>query len=134
MEKVAAPVTVFYDGLCHLCSREIDHYRTLKGAERIHFLDITSSAFNAAKEGLDPVKVHESMHVRGKDGKLHLGVDAFICIWGELPALRFLVPIAKFLPVHLLLQAFYFAFAKVRPLLPRKQCEDSPYCEIHRKE
>jgi predicted DCC family thiol-disulfide oxidoreductase YuxK len=121
--------TVYFDGLCHLCSREINHYRKMKGSENINFVDITSSAFDSAKENLDPVRIHQSMHVRDKFGQIHVGVDAFIAIWGELPALQFLVPIARIAPVHLLLRSFYSVFAKIRPLLPRKSCETSPYCE-----
>lgn len=126
-------VRVYYDGLCHLCSREINHYRGMTGAERIVFIDITEAAFNATEEGLDPVKVHKTMHVRDADGHLRLGVDAFITIWTELPALRFVVPMARAKPIHLLLTLLYSTFAAIRPLLPRKSCENSPYCETHSK-
>jgi predicted DCC family thiol-disulfide oxidoreductase YuxK len=126
-------LNVYFDGLCHLCSREINHYRSMKGAENINFIDITSPNFDATQEGLDPIEIHKNMHVRDRQGRLHLGVDAFIWIWNELPALRFLVPIARVAPIHLVLKICYSVFAKVRPLLPRKSCEDSPYCETHIK-
>lgn len=124
-----AKLTVFYDGLCHLCSREIKHYRGMRGAENIVFVDITGPGFSAKDEGLDPVEVHKSFHVRDRDGRIVSGVDAFICIWDELEVLRFLAPVARWFPVHTLLKVLYGAFALVRPLLPRKSCEGSPYCE-----
>lgn len=126
-------MTVYYDGLCHLCSREINHYRGMKGAEAFRFVDITGTGFDAAKEGVDPVLVHKTMHVRDREGLLHTGVDAFIAIWSELPALKFIVPVARLAPVHFMLSLGYAAFARVRPLLPRKSCESSPYCETHVK-
>ncbi len=126
-------ITVYYDGLCHLCSREINHYKKIKGSENIQFMDITDPSFSSADEGLDPVAIHRSMHVKDKDGNLKLGLDSFITIWGELPALRPLVPIATIKPVYFILSTLYFAFAKVRPLLPRKSCESSPYCETNIK-
>lgn len=126
-------ISVYYDGLCHLCSREINHYQKMTGAEQINFIDITTSAFDAKVERLDPVQIHKTMHVKDEAGKVHTGVDAFICIWKNLPTLQFLVPIAKFPPMRLLLDLFYFIFAKIRPLLPRKSCETSPYCETKPK-
>lgn len=122
-------ISVYYDGLCHLCSREISHYMKMKGAENIEFVDITDSLFDAVAVGLDPIQVHKSMHVRDRSGMIFTGVDAFICIWKELPALRFLVPLARSAPLYSILKIFYAIFAKIRPFLPRKSCESSPYCE-----
>lgn len=126
-------ISVYFDGLCHLCSREIRHYQKMNGAERIRFVDITDAAFDAAGEGLDPVAVHRHLHAREKDGSLKTGVDAFFCIWNQLPALRFLVPIARFAPIYYTLVFLYAAFARVRPFLPRRSCDASPYCEWKQK-
>ncbi|ASD64602.1 thiol-disulfide oxidoreductase DCC family protein [Bdellovibrio bacteriovorus] len=133
MEKLKSAsqsgITVYYDGLCHLCSREITHYKKLKGADRITFIDITSSDFDAISEGLDPYKIHKSLHVRDSEGHIVTGVEAFIVIWTQLESLKKIVPLASFGPVKKTLEAGYFLFAKVRPLLPRKECSDSPYCQ-----
>lgn len=123
-------ITVYYDGLCQLCSREIEHYMTMKGAHNIAFVDITAVGFSAEAEGLDPHKVHQSLHVRDANGKTYIGVEAFIVIWSQLNSLKKLAPLASFGPVKKVLEAGYFLFAKVRPLLPRKKCSDSPYCEV----
>ncbi|MBX9769137.1 MAG: DUF393 domain-containing protein [Bdellovibrionales bacterium] len=128
-----AQTTIYFDGLCYLCSMEISHYRKMKGSANIRFVDITQSTFDPKTEGVDPVEVHKNMHVRDKEGTLRLGVDAFIAIWEELPALKFLVPIANTGPVNRVLRYGYSFFAKIRPLLPRKSCETSPFCDIQRK-
>ncbi|AHZ86164.1 DUF393 domain-containing protein [Bdellovibrio bacteriovorus] len=122
-------ITVYYDGLCQLCSREIAHYRKLEGAENIAFVDITSSGFDANTEGLDPHKIHKSLHVRDSEGQIFTGVEAFIVIWTQLRSLKKIVPFVSFAPVKKTLEAGYFLFAKIRPLLPRKKCSDSPYCK-----
>lgn len=124
-------ITVFYDGLCQLCSREISHYKKMSGADNISFVDITSAGFDAAAEGLDPIKVHQSLHVKDRQGRTFVGVDAFIQIWSQLTKLKKVVPVASFWPVKKILDSGYYLFAKVRPLLPRKECADSPYCEVH---
>lgn len=123
-------ITVYFDGLCHLCSREINQYRTMRGGEKISFIDITKSDFDAKKEGVDSKEVHKYLHVRDKNGRIQLGVDAFIVIWRELPALKNVAVLASMKPIHKVLNAVYLLFARVRPLLPRKSCADSPYCEI----
>ena len=120
--------TVFYDGLCHLCSREIEHYRRMKGSDQLDFVDITSADFDPKRWGLDPQKVHQHLHVLGVHGRWQIGVAAFIAIWTELPNLRWLVPVASWKPLRVLLEIGYSGFAKIRPLLPRKSCEASPYC------
>lgn len=123
-------ISVFYDGLCQLCSREIDHYRKMRGAEQIQFVDITASDFNAEALGLDPLEVHRNLHAKDAGGKLYVGVDSFILIWSHLEALKRVACVAKWFPVKKSLDFGYAAFTRVRPLLPRKKCADSPYCEL----
>jgi len=131
-------ISVYYDGLCQVCSREIDHYRRQIGARNLRFVDIFSPDFSAEREGLDPARVHQVMHVRRRDGTLALGVEAFIEIWQNLPRYQKLAFFAKTSFVKGALQIFYQIFTKIRPLLPRKSqasdCETSPYCESKKLE
>jgi len=125
---------VYYDGLCHLCSKEINHYRSLNGAEQIQFIDITSAEFSAEAEGLDPYAVHKVMHVRDDEGQIHKRVDAFIQIWQKLPKYQWAARIAEKAPVKAVLEVGYSAFAAARPYLPKKakaDCSESPYCSVH---
>lgn len=126
-------VFVYYDGLCRVCSAEINHYKTMRGAESISFVDITRADFDAEKEQLDPQKIHEEIHARDSSGNLHIGVDAFILIWSKLPALTWLSKLANRKTVNSLLRLGYRGFVKLRPYLPRKICEDSPFCPIENK-
>ena len=128
-------ITVYYDGLCHLCSREIDHYRGQKGFVDFEFSDITAPTFSASEQGLDPVAVHKHMHVRDANGNLHVGVSAFICIWNNIPKYKKYARIASAKVLFPTLEVFYEIFAKIRPFLPKKKnlCAESPYCEINIK-
>jgi len=127
-------LTVYYDGLCKVCSKEINHYKKQKGAEKISFIDICSDQFDATAEKLDPFEIHKIMHVRKSDGTLAVRVDAFIEIWRHIPRYQFLVPLAENRLVKSILELGYSGFVQIRPLLPRyqknNQCADSPYCEI----
>jgi predicted DCC family thiol-disulfide oxidoreductase YuxK len=123
--------TIYYDGLCYLCSREIDHYRKQSGSDALRFLDITAPDFDANAEGVDPVQVHKVMHVRRQDGTLATGVNAFIEIWKVLPKYNWAARLAVRSLPNLVLNVGYQAFATIRPFLPRKKgdCAASPYCE-----
>lgn len=123
-------VKVFYDGLCIVCSSEINHYKKMKGADHIQFIDITSSAFSPEHENLDPFKVHKELHSKDETGQIFVGVDTFILIWSKIDKLKWLSKLAKKTPVKKTLELNYKLFVKVRPYLPRRACEDSPYCEI----
>lgn len=124
--------TIYFDGLCRVCSAEINHYRRLTGSENFLFVDILSADFDAKKHGLDPSQVHKVMHVRDKAGRLYTGVDAFRAIWQEIPRYRRLAKWSENRIVRLGLEFGYETFVKIRPYLPRRKadCAASPYCEI----
>ena len=130
---MAAPtLTLYYDGLCPLCSREIAHYRTKVVDGGVHFLDITDPKFDAAGHGLDARRVRRLMHVKVGD-EVRVGMDAFIALWDAIPAYRWLARLARIPLLHGLLTLGYHAFAAVRPWLPRRQrssCE-SGTCRLN---
>ncbi len=123
---------IFYDGMCHVCSREIEHYRRRRGAESLRFVDITADGFNPLHEGLDPSVIHRVMHVKLEDGSVKTGVDAFIEIWKRLPGYHWLAKAAQAKILKKVLEFGYWAFVQIRPYLPRKKqaCSNSPYCDL----
>ncbi len=135
MQTQNLALSVYFDGLCPLCSRVINQYRKAVGSDRIAFVDITADGLDAIKNGLDPKQVHKVMHVKTATGDIQTGVDAFIAIWQTLPAWNWLAKLAKNSLLRPFLNGGYNVFAKVRPYLPRKTkgCEESPYCEIPKK-
>ncbi len=134
MQTQNETLSVYFDGLCPLCSREIDQYRKASGSNKISFVDITDDGFDAIANGLDPKSVHEVMHVKTGTGDIQIGVDAFIAIWQTLPDWNWLARLAKNPLLRPFLNGGYYVFAKIRPFLPRKTkgCEQSPYCETPR--
>jgi predicted DCC family thiol-disulfide oxidoreductase YuxK len=131
-QSAAHSIEVYFDGLCHLCAREIDHYKSRKGSEKILFVDITEEDFSAERLGLDPYEVNKYLHVRTQSGEWITGVDSFIRIWQTLPGYSWLAKVVSFKPLYRLAQWGYEVFAAIRPYLPKKirSCETSPYCEI----
>jgi predicted DCC family thiol-disulfide oxidoreductase YuxK len=123
MDMNSSQVTVYFDGACPLCSREIEHYRHKDHEQRLRFVDISLPAFSAETEGLDPVRVQQVMHVRLPSGALVTGVDAFVEIWKVLPGFAALAKVASLPGIHLGLRVGYRGFAAIRPLLPKRKRE-----------
>ena len=116
---------VFFDGICHLCSKEMAIYRRLDPeGKKLELVDITSSEFNAKTYGLDEKKIHQWMHVIDAFDVVHVGVDAFLHLWKEMNLFPTLRKLVKTQPFYSLAWMWYRSFALIRPYLPKKnQCE-----------
>jgi predicted DCC family thiol-disulfide oxidoreductase YuxK len=131
--KNGIKLKVYYDGLCRLCSYEINHYRSLPDSSAIEFVDITSEHFHAETEGLDPVQAHKYLHVKTDDGRIYTGVDSFKEIWKLIPRYNSWVKYCDNKFLRPILNVGYHVFAThIRPYFQRKtkSCNESPYCEL----
>lgn len=120
-------LTVYFDGACHLCSREMEHYRRIDVGRRLDLVDISGPGFDAAAWGLDPAAVQREMHVRLPDGELRVGVAAFVEVWKRLPGFERAARVAASPLLRPALAAGYWTFARlIRPALPkrRRECTD----------
>lgn len=79
------PLTVFFDGQCPLCRREIAHYKKIDRFNHLQPQDIAAPDFRAADFGLDEKRVNEVMHARTANGTLYTEVAAFRAIWRAMP-------------------------------------------------
>ncbi len=109
-------LTVYYDGACPVCSREIALYRRQPGAEACAWVDASSCEREALGPDLDASSALARMHVRRADGSLVGGANAFIAIWQSLPRTRLLGRVAAIPPIPWLLEGGYRLFLKLRPL------------------
>jgi predicted DCC family thiol-disulfide oxidoreductase YuxK len=117
MNETLPTFWVFFDGLCPLCSREIDHYRHCSANDStVVYVDIASNGFDAATYGLEPSRVHQEMHVKEGD-KVFVGVDAFLAIWRRVPGHRWLISLARLPLADSLMRVGYFIFAKAAPVV-----------------
>lgn len=118
-------LTLYYDGLCPLCSREINHYRKKTGDDpSVQYVDITDPAFDAQAHGLDPKRIHQVMHVKVGE-EIRTGVDAFIAIWEHIRGFGWMARVAKLPGMYQLAWVGYQCFALVRPWLPRRKADCS---------
>ena len=116
MNKPANPpdATVYYDGACPICTREMAQYRKAQGAERVAFVDVTSCDAAALAPGLTREAALARMHVQTADGQIASGAAAFVALWRTLPRFTWAARIAG-LPIVLpLLELGYRGFVRLR--------------------
>jgi predicted DCC family thiol-disulfide oxidoreductase YuxK len=83
-------ITVYYDGKCGLCAKEINHYRKIAPDGIFNWQDLTVSATELNALGVNLSDGLKLLHARDEDGALHIGVDAFLLIWKQLARWRLL--------------------------------------------
>ena len=108
-------LTIWYDGGCPLCLREIALMQRLDTRQRIQFVDLTGDA----PCPLDRRLMLERFHATLADGMTLSGAAAFAAMWREIPILRPIGLLAKSRSVLWLLERAYLFFLKIRPALQR---------------
>ena len=113
------PLTVFYDGACGVCSREMEHYSKVAD-QRVRFVDIAAVDFNAEDYGRSSDDFQRELHVCDADGCFYTGIEAFRKLWETLPSPLYpLLSLTVGLPgVNLAARTGYAIFARYRHLLP----------------
>jgi predicted DCC family thiol-disulfide oxidoreductase YuxK len=112
MEKV----TVWFDGSCPLCLREIALMRCLDRRGAIEFIDAAGP--EGANCPIDKADLLARFHAR-ENGSLLSGAAAFAAMWRAIPLLRPLGLLARIPRVLSLMERGYIAFLRVRPRLQR---------------
>ena len=82
--------TVYYDGGCPVCAREIAMYRQQPGAEGIRWVDASTRGAEELGAQLSSEAALARLHLRGADGQLVSGAAAFTGMWQHLPRWRWL--------------------------------------------
>ena len=111
--RAASCASVWFDGSCPLCAREIALMRRLDRSEALSFIDITT----AAELPLDRGEMLRRLHVRAPSGQILSGAEAFATMWRAIPVLRPFGVLAQRRPVLQLLERLYGLFLRFRPAL-----------------
>jgi predicted DCC family thiol-disulfide oxidoreductase YuxK len=108
--------TVYYDGGCPVCSREIGFYRHRNGGESFSWVDVTQADEAALGPGLSRAAALARIHVRRPDGTVVDGAAAFAEIWRGMPGLRWLGLLLGVQPFSALAAVGYRIFLRMRRL------------------
>lgn len=110
-----ANLTVWYDGACPLCVREIALMRRLDRRGAIAWVDVTTAPDQCP---IEPSVLLARFHAE-EDGQLVSGAAAFAAMWRAIPILRPLGLMARNPVVLAVLERAYTGFLRVRPRLQR---------------
>jgi len=110
-------VTIWFDGACPLCVREIALMRRLDRRRALDFIDVADAT--VASCPIDRAALLARFHAREGDGPLLSGAAAFAAMWRAIPLLRPLGLLARSDFVLAVLERMYLGFLKVRPRLQR---------------
>ncbi|MDH5700729.1 MAG: DUF393 domain-containing protein [Nitrospirota bacterium] len=107
------PLTVYFDGDCPICRREIDLMKFLNQRQRLVFIDFSTSAYRPTDHGLNQCDLGSVIHARWSDGTIITGVEVFREMW-EAIGLGFLARCSRWPLINGLLVKAYAWFAKNR--------------------
>ena len=107
-------ITVYYDGKCGLCSREINHYRKISPPGIFNWQDVTESAAELENAGISLADGLKLLHAKDDHQQLHVGVDAFILIWKQLKRWRVLALLVSLPGIKQISHLLYCTFANWR--------------------
>lgn len=116
-EKSAMQCTVYYDGSCPLCQREINLYQHLDEARSIRWRDV--SAHDTGHADLTASQAMARFHLRRRDGTLVSGARGFFEVMKTIPRLRWLGLTLSVPPVPWVAEGVYRLFLTLRPFLKR---------------
>jgi predicted DCC family thiol-disulfide oxidoreductase YuxK len=111
-----ARLTVWFDGGCPLCSREIALIRRLDRRRSIRLVDVSEAHADCP---ISPAKLLARFHAREAGGPIISGAAAFAAMWREIPLLRPLGELARVPAILWVLERLYTVFLALRPRLQK---------------
>jgi predicted DCC family thiol-disulfide oxidoreductase YuxK len=107
------PLTVFFDGACPICNREIALMKRLDRLQQLEFCDFSAQEYDAASSGFAAADLGTVIHARWADGSVITGVEVFRAMW-EAVGLGFLARLSRLSLVEPLVLNAYAWFARNR--------------------
>lgn len=118
------PLTVFFDGACPICAREIALMKRLNKNQRLIFCDFSLPEYDEKMTGLAPAELGRVIHAQWADGRMITGVPVFQAMW-EAIGLGWLAKLSRASLLEPLLYRAYAWFARNRLWLTGR-AEDCP--------
>ena len=107
-------VTIYFDGKCGLCSREITYYQKIVPDGVFEWADIAHDPGPLIALDIEQADALRRLHGVDDEGRLHIGVDAFLLIWRELSYWHYLGLIVGLPGVRQITGFLYNRFADYR--------------------
>ena len=107
------PLTIFFDGACPICTREIALMNRLNRKRRLAFCDFSLPEYDERKTGFSTADLGQVIHAQWADGSVITGVTVFQAMW-EAVGLGLLTKLSRLSFIEPLLYRAYAWFARNR--------------------
>ena len=108
-------LTVFFDGSCPICSKEINFYKMRAGADELSWVDVSDEEIPIPIQTRSREELMARFHVLSSSGELVSGGAAFAELWASLPAFKIFGKIFKLPILRFLIDVGYDIFLTLRP-------------------
>ncbi|MEL6217787.1 MAG: DUF393 domain-containing protein [Pseudomonadota bacterium] len=105
--------TVFFDGACPVCRREVGWYRGMAGAEHVLWQDVSDPATQIPPD-TDRAQLLGRFTVLRRDGTKATGAAGFSALWRALGPTRLLGKLTDREPFRTIGEILYRAFLRLR--------------------
>jgi len=109
-----APLTVYFDGGCPICTAEIGTYRRLTPLAPVVWMNVADPHLPAPPDATREALLAR-FHVRLPDGRLVSGGHAFLWLWSALPGWRYAGALKAIPGVPFAADIAYALFLRLRP-------------------
>ena len=113
--QTSKSLTVFFDGSCPICSKEINFYKMRAGAENLSWVDVSDEEIPIPIQNRSREELMARFHVLSSSGELVSGGAAFAELWASLPAFKIFGKFFKLPVLRFLIDVGYDIFLTLRP-------------------
>ena len=113
--QTSKSLTVFFDGSCPICSKEINIYKTRAGADELSWVDVSDEEIPIPIQTRSREELMARFHVLSSSGELVSGGAAFAELWASLPAFKIFGKFFKLPILRFLIDVGYDMFLTLRP-------------------
>ena len=107
-------ITVFYDGACPLCAREVAKWRKAPFLCQVDWFDITGQDEELIRLGIDPAFALVELHTKTDDGQIRTSIESYALLLSELAHWRWLGKVISLPVVKSILKWVYDYLTKIR--------------------
>jgi predicted DCC family thiol-disulfide oxidoreductase YuxK len=127
-------LTLYYDGNCVFCRKEVARLRRWDGAGRLGFADIAAADFSPPSDDIDMLALNTQMHAQTADGRMLVGIDSLLAAY-TLVGRGWMVAPLRVPALRPVFAALYRSFARNRyrisALLGARACADGVCASKH---
>ena len=113
--RTSKSLTVFFDGSCPICSKEINFYKMRAGADELSWVDVSDEEIPIPIQTRSREELMARFHVLSSSGELVSGGAAFAELWASLPAFKIFGKFFKLPILRFLIDVGYDIFLTLRP-------------------